>query len=118
MMNRRQALKKMFTTVVAGLLYPLLPKEDPIRSWAAPRPQKVDKKTALYQSHPEDGKMCMNCRHFIPPEGMSSMMEGRGQGTGGMNGAMGMGRMMEGACTIVEGPISPMGYCRFYERNG
>ena len=44
------------------------------------------------------------------------MMEGRGQGTGGMNGAMGMGRMMEGACTIVAGPVSPMGYCRFYER--
>ena len=115
-MNRRQALKMLGATVVAALLYPLLPKEGAVRSWAAPRPQKVDKKTALYQSHPEDGKMCMNCRHFIPPERMSSMMGGMGQNMEGMNDSMGMGRMMEGACTIVEGPISPMGYCRFYER--
>jgi hypothetical protein len=116
MMNRRQALKKMFTTVVAGLLYPLMPKEEPIRSWAAARPKKVDKKTALYHSHPEDGKMCMNCQHFIPPEGMSPMMEGRGQSMREMNGAMGMGNMMAGGCTLVAGPISPMGYCRFYMR--
>ena len=115
-MNRRQALKMLGATVVASLLYPLLTKEGAVRSWAAPRPQKVDKKAALYQRHPEAGKMCMNCRHFIPPEGMSSMMGGMGQNMEGMNDSMGMGRMMEGACTIVEGPISPMGYCRFYER--
>lgn len=116
MMNRRQFIKKMFVSFGAGLLCILMPKKGPSRSWAASLVHKVDKKSALYQSHPEDGKMCMNCRHFIPPEGMSSMMEGGGQGMGGMNGAMGMGNMMAGGCTLVAGPISPMGYCRFYER--
>ncbi len=116
-MDRRQALKKMCISVVGGLLYPLLSKEGPVRSWADPRPvQKIDKKTAHYQDHPEDRKMCMNCRHFIPPAGMSSMMGGMGQGMGSMNGSTGMGHMMEGACRIVAGPVSPMGYCRFYER--
>ena len=109
----------MGATVVAVLLYPLLPKGGSIQSWADTLPpKKIDKKTARYQDHPEAGKMCMNCRHFIPPEGMSSMMGGMGQDMGGMNGPMGMGRMMEGACRVVAGPVSPMGYCRFYERNG
>lgn len=115
-MNRRQALKKIFTTVVACILYPLLTKDGTNRSWAASRPQKVDKKAAFYQNHPESGEMCMNCQHFIPPKGMSSMMEGRGQRMGGMNGTMGIGNMMAGGCTLVSGPISPMGYCRFYMR--
>ncbi len=114
MMDRRQALKKMFRIVVAALAYPVTAKGGQNQAWAAPLAQKIDKKTARYQNYPEDGKMCMNCRHFIPPRGMGSMMEGMKQGTGSMDGSMGMGNMMAGECTVVAGPVSPMGYCRFY----
>ena len=114
-MDRRKALQKMFWVVLAALAYPLTTKRGQNRAWAAPLPHKVDKKTARYQNHPEDGKMCMNCRHFIPPRGMGSMMEGTNQGMGSKDGPMGMGNMMAGGCTIVAGAISPMGYCRFYE---
>ncbi len=117
MVNRRQALKKMLSMAVAGLLYPLLAKEGDPRARADPSPRKVDKKTALYRTHPDDGKMCMNCRHFLPPEGMSSHMTGDSRKMEGMDGSMGMGGMggmMSGGCTIVAGSISPMGYCRFY----
>ena len=107
MMDRRKALQKLFWVVVAALAYPLTTKRGQNRAWAAPLPHKVDKKTARYQNHPEDGKMCMNCRHFIPPRGMGSMMEGMNQC---------MGNMMAGGCAVVAGSISPMGYCRFYER--
>ncbi|MEC4682541.1 MAG: hypothetical protein VST70_02515 [Nitrospirota bacterium] len=106
----------MFAMFVAGLLSPLLSNGGRNRAWATPSPFKVDKKTARYQNHPEDGKMCMNCRNFIPPKGMGSMMEEMKQGMGSMDGPMGMGKMMAGGCTIVAGAISPMGYCRFYER--
>ena len=81
---------------------------------------KISQKIAHYQSHPEQGKMCMNCTHFLPasPQ-MKQMMEnmpGMGQmmqemPTEGMKGGM-MGKM--GLCEVVEGPVSPMGYCRFY----
>ncbi|MHB1287662.1 MAG: hypothetical protein ACYCYP_14135 [Leptospirales bacterium] len=115
MLNRRQALKKLLSMAVAGLLYPLLTQSEETR--ADPAPRQVDKKTALYQTHPEQGKMCMNCRHFIPPKGMSSHMTGDRRMMEGMAGSMGMGGMggmMSGGCTVVAGSISPMGYCRFY----
>ena len=114
-MNRRQALKKMLAIGGAALLVPFAAFSERARA-ASPSAgvQKVDKKTARYRDHPEDGKMCMNCRHFIPPKGMGSMMEGTGKGMGTMDGSMGMGSMMAGGCEVVAGPISPMGYCRFY----
>lgn len=116
-MNRRQALKKMIVTVAAVFLYRLLGTGGKAQA-SSPSPRKVDKKIAHYQNHPQDGKMCMNCRYFLPPEGMSSMMDDMQQGMGsmnGMNGSGNMGRMMAGECKIVDGPVSPMGYCRFYQ---
>ena len=114
-MNRRQALKKMLAIGGAALLVPFAAFSERTRA-ASPSAgvHKVDKKTARYRDHPEDGKMCMNCSHFIPSKGMGSMMEGMGQGMGGMNGSMGMEHMMAGECEVVAGPVSPMGYCRFY----
>ncbi len=120
-MDRRQALKKMIVTVATIVFYRLLAVEGKAQAGSASSPRKVDKKTAHYQDHPLDGKMCMNCRYFLPPEGMSSMMDEMRQGMGGMNGMNGMngsgsmGRMMAGECKVVAGPISPMGYCRFYQ---
>jgi hypothetical protein len=118
MMDRRQALKKMIVTVAAVFLCRLLGTGGKAQASPPPSPSKVDKKIAHYQNHPQDGKMCMNCRYFLPPEGMSSMMGDMQQGMGGMNGMNGsgnIGRMMAGECKIVDGPVSPMGYCRFYQ---
>lgn len=123
MLDRRKALKKMIVTVAAIVFYRLLAVEGKAQAGPDPSspPRKVDKKTAHYQDHPLDGKMCMNCRYFVPPEGMSSMMDNMRQGMGGMNGMNGrdgsgsMGRMMAGECKVVVGPISPMGHCRFYQ---
>ena len=81
---------------------------------------KISQKIAHYQSHPEQGKMCMNCTHFLPASpqmkqmmenmpGMGQMMQGMPME--GMKGKM-MGKM--GLCEVDEGPVSPMGYCRFY----
>ena len=42
---------------------------------------------------------------------------GSGMGMGGcpmMGGMMGRGMMGAGACQVVEGRISPMGYCDLY----
>ena len=58
---------------------------------------------------------------FHSAEGDGSMMEHMGQGMenmGGMQGMAGSGARMKGACTVVAGPVSPMGYCRFYKSKG
>jgi len=44
---------------------------------------KVPNAAMKYQDHPEGDKQCDNCLQFVPPD----------------------------ACKIVEGPISPKGYC-------
>ncbi|MCC6195484.1 MAG: hypothetical protein IT518_13555 [Burkholderiales bacterium] len=44
---------------------------------------KVPKAAMKYQDHPNADKKCSNCLQFVPPD----------------------------ACTIVEGKISPDGYC-------
>jgi hypothetical protein len=48
--------------------------------------QQVDKKTAKYQDHPNSGKSCSQCRFFRPPK----------------------------SCQLVEGDISPNGWCSFF----
>ena len=82
--------------------------------------KKISKKIARYQSHPDKGKMCMNCTHFLPANPQMKQMMGNMPGMGGMMQGMPMermnGKMMEkmGLCEVVEGPVSPMGYCQFY----
>ena len=45
--------------------------------------QKVPKESMKYQDKPNGEKQCSNCAQFVPP----------------------------GGCKVVEGPISPQGYC-------
>ena len=45
--------------------------------------QKLPKETVKYQYEPKDGQQCLNCLHFVPPN----------------------------ACKLVEGEISPKGWC-------
>jgi hypothetical protein len=72
---------------------------------------KASKAAVHYQDHP-NGKMrmCQTCKFFIPARGGRSGMMGCPMG-GGM---MGRGMMGAGTCQVVEGRISPMGYCDLY----
>ena len=49
---------------------------------------KTDKKTAKYQDHPNNGKSCAQCNFFRPPK----------------------------SCQLVEGDISPTGWCSFWAK--
>ena len=47
---------------------------------------KISKKAVAYQDHPDGDKRCEKCAQFQPPD----------------------------ACKMVEGPITPQGYCRLF----
>ena len=47
---------------------------------------KVNKEQAQYQDQPKNDQKCDNCMHFIPPD----------------------------SCMLVEGNISPNGWCKFW----
>ena len=49
---------------------------------------KTDKKTAKYQDHPNKGQQCSLCRFFEPPK----------------------------SCQLVQGDISPNGWCSFFAK--
>ena len=66
---------------------------------------KATKAAVHYQDHPNGMRMCQMCKFFISAGGGRSGMMGCPMG-GGMMGA--------GACQLVEGRISPMGYCDLY----
>ncbi len=72
---------------------------------AVAQTSKATQAAVHYQDQPKDGKKCATCNFFIPPTGA--------KGAGMMGGGMGPG-MMAGTCKIVQGSISPMGWCDFY----
>jgi hypothetical protein len=73
---------------------------------------KASKTAVHYQDFPSDMRMCRTCRFFIWGGRGGSGMMGCPMGGGMMGrGMMGMGA---GACQLVEGRISPMGYCDLY----
>jgi hypothetical protein len=51
------------------------------------QPRNVSKAVARYQDRPNRGQRCGRCMHFLPP----------------------------GGCEIVVGPVSPQGWCRYFE---
>jgi len=53
---------------------------------------KATKEAMHYQDRPKDGQQCATCVQFIPGENPGA----------------------SGACQIVEGPISPKGWCIEY----
>ena len=71
---------------------------------------KASKAAVHYRDYPSGMRMCQNCKFFISTGGGRSGMMGCPMG-GGM---MGHGMMGAGACQLVEGRISPMGYCDLY----
>jgi hypothetical protein len=76
------------------------------RAGAAQTPGKVTKAAAHYQDGPNNGQMCGMCKFYIPRGGQA--------GSGMMGGQMGPGMMAGGTCEVVEGRISPMGWCVLY----
>ena len=66
---------------------------------------KASKAAVHYRDYPKGMQMCHMCKFYIA-EG------GRRSGMGCMGGSMGM--MGAGACQVVEGRISPMGWCDLY----
>ena len=55
---------------------------------AAAAEMKISANAVGYQDHPNGDKQCSECVHFVPPS----------------------------SCKIVEGTISPHGYCRIFAR--
>ena len=71
---------------------------------------KATKAAVHYQDHPNGMRMCQMCKFFISAGGGRSGMMGCPMG----GGRMGHGMMGAGACQLVEGRISPTGYCDLY----
>ena len=68
---------------------------------------KASKAAVHYQDRPNGTRTCRMCKFFISAGGGRAGMMGHGM--------MGHGMMMgAGACQVVEGRISPMGYCDLY----
>ncbi len=99
-LSRRNWLKAVAaaTTGIAALPF--------LEGTARAAPAKLTKAIAHYQDRPHDGKMCGMCKHFIPAGGEA--------GHGMMGGAMGPGMMRAGLCQVVQGHVSPRGYCLLY----
>ncbi len=54
---------------------------------ASAAPKKFSQQQAHYQSVPKNGQRCQNCSLFQPPA----------------------------SCSVVEGPVSPAGWCMLYQ---
>jgi hypothetical protein len=67
---------------------------------------KATKAAVHYRDYPNGMRMCHLCKFYI---GASGRRGGMCMGGGSMRGMMGAG-----ACQVVEGRISPMGYCDLY----
>ena len=101
-MSRRSWLKNIAVVAVAAAL----PAGTASAAAESGKEKKVAKAVVHYQDQPNAGKMCGMCRYFIPVGGTA--------GHGTMGGMMGPQMMAEGSCQVVEGRISPMGYCILY----
>ena len=65
---------------------------------------KASKASVHYRDYPKGMQMCHMCKFYIA----------RGGRSGGMCMGGSMGMMGAGACRVVEGRISPMGWCDLY----
>ena len=100
----RRIWLRYIAVVTAAASMPSLPEA----AVAAPASEakKVTKESVHYQDRPNAGRMCGMCKFFIPQGGVA--------GHGMMGGMMGPAMMASGTCQLVEGSISPMGYCILY----
>jgi hypothetical protein len=100
MLSRREWIARLSAFVgLVGLMGRMAHSEE--------TPAKVTQEAAHYQNHPNRMQMCGMCKFYIPPGGQA--------GCGMMGGQMGPGMMAAGTCKVVEGRISPMGWCVLYQ---
>ena len=83
-LSRRRLLQ---SAVVVGATAPLL-----LSTSARAASDKTTKKAAQYQDKPNGNKECSKCRFFIKPKNSGKM----------------------GTCQLVQGAISPHGYCMLF----
>ena len=103
--SRRLWLTQAALITAAAGMSPLVPSTSSAQG-------KASKSVVHYRDYPKGRQMCGMCKYF---EG--SGMMGGGMMCGGMMGGGMMGRgMMAGECEVVEGRISPMGWCDLYAR--
>ncbi len=76
--------------------------------------RKISKAAARYRDYPKRLQMCGMCKYFISANDQGGGMMGGGM----MGGGMGPGMMAGGTCEVVEGRISPMGWCILYAPSG
>ena len=98
--SRRSWIRTAATMVATVAAYPVVGAT----AHTATR-KKIAKAVVHYQDHPSGRKMCGMCIHFITAGGVA------GHGMMGDMHNMGPGMMKDGTCQLVEGRISPMGYC-------
>ncbi len=55
---------------------------------STPAQAKMSQKVAEYQANPKDGESCANCALYRAPS----------------------------SCTLIDGAVTPTGYCRFYSK--
>jgi uncharacterized low-complexity protein len=67
---------------------------------------KASKASVHYRDYPKGMQMCHMCKFYIGGHG--------GMGGMCMSGGSMMGMMGAGACQVVQGRISPMGWCDLY----
>ena len=70
---------------------------------------KASKAAVHYREYPKGMQMCHMCKFYIAGGGRRGGMGGMCMGGGSMAGMMGAG-----ACQVVQGRISPMGWCDLY----
>ena len=99
--SRRRLFREMAVFSAAAAILPIL------ASTAAEA--KASKAAVHYRDSPKGMQMCHMCKYYIAGGG-------RRGGMGGMcmDGGSMMGMMGAGACQVVEGRISPMGWCDLY----
>jgi hypothetical protein len=106
--RRKWLIKSALFTAAAGS--PLL------LASASSAEGKASKSVVHYQDHRRQMQMCGMCKFFISGGDQGrGMMGGDTIGQGMMGGGMmGPGMMAVGACQVVDGRISPMGWCVLY----
>jgi hypothetical protein len=82
---RREAMVLSSHWLIAGAVVSVLAM--PRRGYAA----KAAKADFFYQEKPKDGKSCATCRLFVP-----------------------LAESGKGSCAIVDGDVSPTGWCMAY----
>ena len=98
--SRRSLFKEMAVFSAATVILPIL---------ASTAEAKASKAAVHYRDYPKGMQMCHMCKYY-------NAGGGRRGGMGGMcmDGGSMMGMMGAGACQVVEGRISPMGWCDLY----